>query len=231
MSLVGPGGLLTRSDEDGGRDRVGSRADRPPGLRAPRVGGTGQHPERYPDQDGQIEVSPVAPGAPAVATPPTTAKIVRERQRRLVGSTTWWCHWSRRASRPGRSRRARPRCTAARRPGKRSARSPIGSATAWSSGEDWPLDQIYPVVFIDAIMVNVRDGQVANRPIYTAVGVTVDGERDILAPVGRRRWVVEALDPLEDRRRELRASDPGPAVEQLSLHRRPERLHEAVVDA
>jgi transposase-like protein len=43
-----------------------------------------------------------------------------------------------------------------------------------------PLDRVYPVLFIDAIFVKVRDGQVANRPIYVAVGVTVDGERDIL---------------------------------------------------
>jgi putative transposase len=43
-----------------------------------------------------------------------------------------------------------------------------------------PLDRVYPVVFIDAIVVKIRDGQVANRPIYTAIGVTVDGERDIL---------------------------------------------------
>jgi putative transposase len=43
-----------------------------------------------------------------------------------------------------------------------------------------PLDVVYPVVFIDAIHVKIRDGQVANRPIYTAIGVTVDGERDIL---------------------------------------------------
>ena len=48
---------------------------------------------------------------------------------------------------------------------------------------DWqnrPLDRVYPVVFIDAIVVKIRDGQVANRPIYVVVGVTVDGERDIL---------------------------------------------------
>ena len=48
---------------------------------------------------------------------------------------------------------------------------------------DWqsrPLDAIYPVVFIDAIFVKIRDVQVANRPIYVAIGVTVDGERDIL---------------------------------------------------
>jgi len=36
------------------------------------------------------------------------------------------------------------------------------------------------VVFIDAIHVKVRDGQVANRPIYVALAVTVDGNRDIL---------------------------------------------------
>jgi len=37
-----------------------------------------------------------------------------------------------------------------------------------------------PVVFIDAIVVKIRDGQVANRPVYAAIGVTVDGKRDIL---------------------------------------------------
>ena len=36
------------------------------------------------------------------------------------------------------------------------------------------------MLFIDAIRVKVRDGQVANRPIYVAIGVTLDGERDIL---------------------------------------------------
>lgn len=43
-----------------------------------------------------------------------------------------------------------------------------------------PLERVYPVVFIDAIVVKIREGQVANRPVYLAVGVTVDGERDIL---------------------------------------------------
>jgi Transposase, Mutator family len=39
---------------------------------------------------------------------------------------------------------------------------------------------VYPVVFIDAIFVKVRDGQVTNRPVYVAIGVTCAGERDIL---------------------------------------------------
>jgi transposase-like protein len=43
-----------------------------------------------------------------------------------------------------------------------------------------PLEPVYPVVLIDAIQVKIRDGQVTNRPIYVAVGVTCAGERDIL---------------------------------------------------
>lgn len=48
---------------------------------------------------------------------------------------------------------------------------------------DWsvrPLDEVYAAIFIDAIVVKVRDGQVANRPFYAAIGVTLAGERDIL---------------------------------------------------
>jgi putative transposase len=43
-----------------------------------------------------------------------------------------------------------------------------------------PLDEVYAAVFIDAVMVKVRDGQVANRPIYAAIGVSLAGEKDIL---------------------------------------------------
>ena len=39
---------------------------------------------------------------------------------------------------------------------------------------------MYAVIFIDAINVKIREGQVANRPIYLALGVTADGERDVL---------------------------------------------------
>ena len=43
-----------------------------------------------------------------------------------------------------------------------------------------PLDEVYAAIFIDAVVVKVRDGQVANRPIYAAIGVTLEGERAIL---------------------------------------------------
>jgi putative transposase len=43
-----------------------------------------------------------------------------------------------------------------------------------------PLDAVYAVLFIDVINVKIRDGNVANRPIYVILGVTADGERDIV---------------------------------------------------
>jgi putative transposase len=49
--------------------------------------------------------------------------------------------------------------------------------SAWQSR---PLDPVYPVIFIDAVNVKIRDGQVANRPIYVALAVTDEGTRDIL---------------------------------------------------
>jgi putative transposase len=58
--------------------------------------------------------------------------------------------------------------------------SVLDEMTAWMNR---PLDEVYPVIFIDAIVVKVRDGQVRNKPIYVVIGVTVHGERDIL-PVG-----------------------------------------------
>jgi putative transposase len=43
-----------------------------------------------------------------------------------------------------------------------------------------PSDPVYAVLFIDAINVKIREGQVANRPVCLALGVTADGERDVL---------------------------------------------------
>ena len=49
---------------------------------------------------------------------------------------------------------------------------------------DWTLrsfDETYAAIFLDAIVVKVCDGQVANRPFYAAIGVARTRERDILA--------------------------------------------------
>jgi putative transposase len=48
---------------------------------------------------------------------------------------------------------------------------------SWSSR---PLASHYVAVFVDAIHVKVRDGAVANRPFYAAIGVDLRGHRDVL---------------------------------------------------
>jgi putative transposase len=53
----------------------------------------------------------------------------------------------------------------------------IEDLLAW---QNRPLDAVYPVILIDAIVVKIRDGHVANRPIYVAMGVNLNGERDVL---------------------------------------------------
>jgi transposase-like protein len=53
----------------------------------------------------------------------------------------------------------------------------VAQMNEWQSR---PLDAVYPVVLIDAIVLKIRDGQVANRPVYVAMGITLDGQRDVL---------------------------------------------------
>jgi transposase-like protein len=55
--------------------------------------------------------------------------------------------------------------------------SVVAGMTEW---QNRPLDSVYPVILIDRVNVKIRDGQVANRPIYMAVAVTCEGTRDIL---------------------------------------------------
>lgn len=57
----------------------------------------------------------------------------------------------------------------------------VGELAEWSSR---PLDPVYPVIFVDAIVVKVRDGQVRNTPFYVVMGVTMNGERDIHRDLG-----------------------------------------------
>ena len=54
----------------------------------------------------------------------------------------------------------------------------VGELAEWSSR---PLDAVYLVVFARRDShVKVGDGQVRNIPFYVVVGVTMNGERDIL---------------------------------------------------
>jgi len=43
-----------------------------------------------------------------------------------------------------------------------------------------PLDGVYPVIFVDALMVKIRDGVVTNRPVYLAIGIDCEGAKQVL---------------------------------------------------
>ena len=54
----------------------------------------------------------------------------------------------------------------------------MAEAVAWQSR---PLEQMYPVVFFDALRVKIRsDGGVTNKAVYLALGIQADGQRDVL---------------------------------------------------
>jgi transposase-like protein len=53
----------------------------------------------------------------------------------------------------------------------------------WDELQEWrnrPLDDMYPIVYIDALMIKIRDGVVQNRPAYLAVGVDLEGRKHVL---------------------------------------------------
>jgi putative transposase len=48
---------------------------------------------------------------------------------------------------------------------------------AWQSR---PLDPIYPIVYLDCIHVKVREGTVRVKAVYLAIGITMEGEKEVL---------------------------------------------------
>jgi putative transposase len=69
---------------------------------------------------------------------------------------------------PGVSRETVSRVTA----------SVLEDAKAWQTR---PLEQIYPILYLDALIIKIRDGQaVRNFACYLAMGVNLDGDRDVL---------------------------------------------------
>jgi putative transposase len=74
-------------------------------------------------------------------------------------------------------------------------------ARAWQSR---PLDDVYPVVFLDALVLKIRDGgSVQRRACYLALAIGMDGERDVLgmwfqANEGAKFWM-QVLNDLKTR--------------------------------
>ena len=43
-----------------------------------------------------------------------------------------------------------------------------------------PLDAIYPIVYLDCIHVKVREGAVRVKAVYLAIGINMNGEKEVL---------------------------------------------------
>jgi len=113
----------------------------------------------------------------------------------------------------------------------------VPDMAAW---QNRPLDRCYAVLLIDAIVIKVRDAQVANRPCYVVIGVNLDGERDVLGlwlgPTGgegakqwatmltelRNRGIADALivccDGLKGLPDALRTTWPDATVQTCVVH-------------
>jgi putative transposase len=56
--------------------------------------------------------------------------------------------------------------------------------TLW---QNRPLEEVYPIIYLDAVRVKVRhNGSVINKAVYLAIGVTLEGQKDVLG-----MWVAE----------------------------------------
>jgi putative transposase len=77
----------------------------------------------------------------------------------------------------------------------------IDDARAW---QQRPLDDVYPVLFLDAFVLKVRDGgSVQRKACYLALAITMDGQREVLGmwfqqTEGAKFWM-QVLSDLKQR--------------------------------
>jgi putative transposase len=181
--IVGPGGLLSqltkrlveRALEVELTDHVGyERHNEPPGG----TGNTrnGSTPKTLITEHGEVRVD-----APRDRDGSFSPKIVRKRQRRFEGfDDKILALYSR-----GLSTRDIEAHIAeiygvhiGRDLISRVTDAVMDDARAW---QQRPLDDVYPVVFLDALVLKIREGgTVQRRACYLALGVGVDGDRDVL---------------------------------------------------
>jgi putative transposase len=182
LRLTGEGGLLARLTkivvesalEGEMEDHLGYARHDPAG----RDGGNSRNGTR--SKELLTEAGPVQIAVPRDRDGSFTPQLVRKRQRRLSGLDDLVISLSAKGLTHGEI------CAhLAEIYGAEVSKQTISTITervleGMTAWQNRPLDPVYPVIFIDAVNVKIRDGQVANRPIYVALAVTCEGTRDIL---------------------------------------------------
>jgi putative transposase len=209
VELVGPGGLLTGLTKTVLETALEAEMDEHLGYdkhaAAGRNGGNSRNGTRA--KTVLTEIGPVDIEVPRDRDASYDPVIVRKRQRRLDGIDEIVLSLTARGLTTGEVAAHFDEVYGAkvsRDTISRITDKVLEEMTEWAQR---PLDAVYPVIFIDAIHVKVRDGQVTNRPFYVVIGVTVDGHRDVLglwagqgggAGEGAKYWL-QVLTELKNR--------------------------------
>jgi len=204
--IAGPGGLLAeltkrlveRAMEVELTGHVGYEPHaEPPGGTGNTRNGTS--PKRLVTEHGQVEID-----APRDRNGTFEPKIVRKRQRRFVGfDDKILALYSRGLSTRDIEAHLQEIY------GVRVGRDLISRVTdaVMDDVREWakrPLEDIYPIVFLDCMVLKIREGgTVQRRALYLALGVTLEGDRDVLGmwfqeTEGAKFWM-QVLNDLKTR--------------------------------
>ncbi|MGW0357765.1 IS256 family transposase [Nocardia nova] len=182
IDLVGPGGLLNQLTKTVLESALEAEMTEHVGYEKHDRAGRGTSNSRNGTRSKTVitEIGPVEIDVPRDTNSSFDPKIVRKRQRRLTGVDEIVLSLTAKGLTTGEVSAHFAEIYRAS-----VSKDTVSAITDKVIAEmvDWcqrPLDRVYPVLFIDAIHVKIRDGKVANRPVYVVVGVTTGGERDIL---------------------------------------------------
>ncbi len=182
VSLVGPGGLLAGLTKTVLESALAAELTEHVGYEPYEPAGHHSGNSRNGTRTKTVltEIGPVVLEVPRDRAGTFEPVIVPKRRRRLNGVDTLVCSLSAKGLTHGEICAHLGEIYGAQVSKETITRITDRVLEGMSEWQNRPLDPVYPVIFIDAIVVKIREGQVANRPIYVAVGVTVDGTRDIL---------------------------------------------------
>ncbi|MFB7800877.1 IS256 family transposase [Isoptericola sp. NPDC056134] len=182
IDLVGPDGLLTGLTkqvlETALDEELTEHLGYPPGERAAKTGSNERNGTR--SKTVLTEIGPVELDVPRDRDGSFEPTIVRKRQRRLNGVDELVLSLTARGLTTGEISAHFAEvygASVSKDTVSRITHKVVAEMAEWQTR---PLDEVYPVIFIDALVVKVRDGQVTNKPFYVVIGVTTRGERDIL---------------------------------------------------
>src|SRR5437763_7290601 len=190
QEIAGPGGLLARltkrlverAMEVELTDHLGyePHAEPPGGAENTR---NGSSPKTLVTEHGQVDID-----APRDRDGSFQPKIVRKRQRRFEGfDDKILALYSRGLSTRDISAHLQEiyGVDVGRDLISRVTDAVMDDARAWASR---PLEDVYPVIFLDALVLKIREnGTVQRRACYLALGITLEGDRDVLG-----MWFQEA---------------------------------------